>query len=435
MALFKVPGCHVRRLQAKDTSILQVLLEKCSDYSRLASGQPPAASAAASLLVNLPEGKTLADKLAIGIFTPGRDLIGVLDAVCSYPGPDDWWLGLLLLDPAHRSQGLGGRIYPSFERWAGRRGARRIYLYVLEQNLRAFNFWQGMGFERIERQPERRFGEADHVMITMRREVGAGMFPTSDPEINTLLQALQSGIQSLLGDQLLGLYLEGSLAAGGFDAASDIDFVAVTQEEVTPEQFTALQALHDRLQALDTPWAIQLEGMYLSRAALRRHDPAHAVFPNLERGPGERLKMVRYDESGVIHRWILRQYGIVLLGLPPHELIDPVSSDDLRQAVRALLPGWGGGLLEDPSYLQQAGYQSYVVLSMCRILYTIQHGAIVSKLTAAEWAKDALPERWRPLIERAWVTRSAAHGQPSPEEISATLGFVRYTLQQIGNDQ
>ncbi len=255
--------------------------------------------------------------------------------------------------------------------------------------------------------------------------------PTNDPEINILLQELQTSIQAVLGERLVGLYLEGSLAAGGFDPSSDIDFVAVTDQEVTPEQFAALQAMHDRLQALDTSWAIQLEGMYISRAALRRYDPANDTFPNLERGLGERLKMVTYDASGVIHRWILRQHGIVLLGPPPSTLVDPVSSVDLSHAVRAILPGWGGGLLADPAILQQSGYQSYVVLSMCRILYTVQHGAVVPKLTAARWAQEALPQRWKPLIESAWVTRSAPGGQSSPEAIGDTLDFIRYALERL----
>ncbi len=255
------------------------------------------------------------------------------------------------------------------------------------------------------------------------------LVPTSDPGIFTLLQHLQAGIQSILGDQLVGLYLEGSLAAGGFDSASDIDFAAVTQEDITPEQFTALQAMHDRLQKLDTPWAIQLEGMYISRSALRRYNPANDTFANLERGLGERLKKVRYDETGIIHRWIIREHAIALYGPPTQELVDPVSPEDLRQAARAILRGWGVGFSADTPELQQDGYQSYFVLSICRVLYTIQHGAVVPKVTAADWAKDALPERWRPLIERAWITRSAVQGQTSPEVIEATLDFLRWALQ------
>ena len=147
--------------------MLQALLEKCADYSQLLTGAPPPPSSAASLLVDCPEGKTPGDKLVIGLFTEPQDLIGVLDAIRDYPAPDDWWLGLLLLDPAQRGQGLGQRVYQSFERWAGQREARCIYLGVIEQNQGAYRFWRKAGFEPLHSQPARHFGQVEQVVITM----------------------------------------------------------------------------------------------------------------------------------------------------------------------------------------------------------------------------------------------------------------------------
>ena len=187
--------------------------------------------------------------------------------------------------------------------------------------------------------------------------------------------------------------------------------------------------MHDRLKALDNPWAIRIEGMYSPRADWRRYDPTHAAFANIERGRGERLKMVRYDETGVIHRWIFRRYGIALLGPPPQTLANPVTPDDLRQAARAILPAWAEGLLADPSYLQIHDYQCYVVLSVCRILYTIHHGEVVPKATSANWATKSLPACWRPLIERAWVGRMVSKGNAPLEDIQSTLDFLRYALE------
>jgi len=98
-------------------------------------------------------------------------LFGVLDAIRDYPTQDDWWLGLLLLDPAQRNQGLGRRIYQSFEHWAGQQGARRIFLGVVEENQKAYLFWQKLGFELIERRPARQFGDLTHVGIILVRNV------------------------------------------------------------------------------------------------------------------------------------------------------------------------------------------------------------------------------------------------------------------------
>src|SRR5262245_38755370 len=119
--------------------------------------------------------------------------------------------------------------------------------------------------------------------------------PTPYPDVNMLLNEVLVGAQQILGSHFVGMYLEGSLVSDDFDQDSDIDFVVVTDEDVSEEQFEALQAMHDRIATIDSWYAIQLEGSYMSQQAIRRQDPAHATHPNIERGQGERLKMAYHD--------------------------------------------------------------------------------------------------------------------------------------------
>ncbi len=42
--------------------------------------------------------------------------------------------------------------------------------------------------------------------------------------------------------------------------------------------------MHARIFAGDSPWAVELDGAYIPRDALRRHDPARDRHPHLERG-------------------------------------------------------------------------------------------------------------------------------------------------------
>jgi len=44
--------------------------------------------------------------------------------------------------------------------------------------------------------------------------------------------------------------------------------------------------------------------------------------------------------------------------------------------------------------------QTYTVLSLCRVLYTLEYGTVASKPVAARWAQHALDDQWRPLSER-----------------------------------
>jgi len=264
------------------------------------------------------------------------------------------------------------------------------------------------------------------------RVVGRATDPTPYADVNALLRQLHREVQSVLGARFVGMYLEGSLASGDFDQDSDIDFVVVTDVEVSGDLFAALQAMHDRIAALDTPWAIQLEGSYIPRDALRRHGPEPLTHPNIERGPGERLKLARHDEDWIIHRYNLRERGITLAGPPPHTLIDPVSPDDLRRAALAVLRGWWALMLDDPAPLASCGYQSYAVLSLCRILYTLQYGTVASKREAAGWAQQTLGPRWGALIDRAWEGRSDPGSDAAAGDVRDTQAFIRYALERVG---
>jgi hypothetical protein len=250
--------------------------------------------------------------------------------------------------------------------------------------------------------------------------------PTSYPDVNAVLRELLSGVRAILGKHFVGMYLYGSLSGGDFTPdRSDIDFVAVTADDLPDEMISALAAMHARM-AGGSPWGRELEGTYIPQRALRRHDPADAVYPHIERG--EHLVVEQHDSAGVIQRHILREQGITLAGPPPHTLIDPIQPNDLRRATLAILRGWWAPMLDDPALLYHPGYQAYAVLTMCRALYTLQHGTVVSKPAAARWAHQALGERWAGFIERADAWRN---GMPF-DHLNEMLDFIRYTLERSG---
>jgi predicted nucleotidyltransferase len=251
---------------------------------------------------------------------------------------------------------------------------------------------------------------------------------TAHPLVDVVLSRLLAQLQNLLGEQLVGLYLDGSLATGDFDAASDIDFVVVLHDEPSAPLFVQLQALHDDLASLDSPYKHDLEGSYLSKAALRRYDPALTRAANLKRGPTERLKWVELDESWLTHRFILRQRGIVLFGPPLASLIDPISPDDLRQQMQQVLAKYAQWTFDNQQHITTSGFQSYLVLTFCRICYTLSRGDVASKKVASDWAQQTLEQTWQPLIEQAWQDRQQPNRPTTATELAATLDFVRYVI-------
>lgn len=255
--------------------------------------------------------------------------------------------------------------------------------------------------------------------------------PTPYVDVNVVLHELLPSVRTILGTQFVGMYLSGSLAAGDFDRDSDVDVVVATEEEISGDLFVSLQTMHDRIALADTWCATQLEGTYISRQALRRFDPMHARHANIDRGAGERLKMMEYDSGWVVHCHTLREHGIAVAGPDPRTLIDPVSPGDLRHAMYGVQQGWATAILADPARIAGRGYQSYVVLSLCRIRYTLLHGTVVSKPVAAEWARESLGARWAPLIERAWVGWRHPQLEASPADVRETLEFIRDAVSEV----
>jgi hypothetical protein len=245
---------------------------------------------------------------------------------------------------------------------------------------------------------------------------------TPYPEVNVVLGELLPGLQAILRAQFVGMYLTGSLATGDFDRNSDVDFVVVTEEEVGGELLSALSILHRRVAMIDSWCATQLDGGYISRRALRRFDPSNAVHAHIDRGRGEHLQMVQYDE-GAVQSHLLRERGITLEGPDPRTLIDKVSQGDLRNAMPRVLDRWASPILDDPARIATQGYQSYTVLSLCRILHTFEFGVVVSKQVAARWARQTLGQA--PLIDRAWIGRQHPERAAAAEDIDGTLALIR----------
>jgi hypothetical protein len=128
----------------------------------------------------------------------------------------------------------------------------------------------------------------------------------------------------------------------------------------------------------------------------------------------------------VIQCHIIREQGVVVAGPAPQTLIDPVQPNDLRRAALGILREWWSPQIHDPSRLHSSEYQAYAILTMCRALYTLQYGIVVSKPVAARWAQQALGERWAALIERAlaWSHNTQL------VDLNETLDFIRYTLER-----
>jgi len=255
--------------------------------------------------------------------------------------------------------------------------------------------------------------------------------PTPHPDVNKLLNLLLADVKEILGDQFVGMYLYGSLSSGDFNPeTSDVDFLVVTSDLLFNEIIARLEAMHKQTWAADLQRAGKLEGAYVPRNLIRRHDPTAAPCPTINEG---RYYLDRLGSDWIIQRHVVRECGVVIEGPDPKTLIDFVSPSDIRGAVMGTLNEWWFPMLDDPAWLRdhENGYRAFAVITMCRVLHALENGTIVSKPKAIQWARSRLNERRNQLIKSA-VAVSQHKEQEVP--LDETLDFIRFTMEHINTE-
>jgi predicted nucleotidyltransferase len=249
-------------------------------------------------------------------------------------------------------------------------------------------------------------------------------FQTPFPEVNAVLEKLLTSAQAILENQFVGMYLYGSLSSGDFHPeTSDIDFLIVTSNALSDEIVSEVEAMHKGLWESGLKWTKKLEGSYLPKDEMRRHDPSHPPHPCLNEG---RFYLAGEESDWIINRHVICDQGLVLAGPNPKTLIDPVAPNEIQGAIASYLREWWKPMLDHTARLDSSEYQSYAVLSMCRALYTLEHGAIASKPVSAHWAQQKFGEPWPSLIDLAldWQPDTQLNIKNN------TLNFIRFTLEQ-----
>jgi hypothetical protein len=252
--------------------------------------------------------------------------------------------------------------------------------------------------------------------------------PTLYPDVNAVVHDLLTSLQAILGAQLHGMYLVGSLALGDFHPPdSDLDLVIVTVGTLSDETFASLRELHRRFDHSASAWATRLDAVYIPREVVRESFPTAARYPILE-WPGL-LALEPLETGWPIQRYTLREYGVVVSGPDPSSLLDPVNPDDLRQSSAVIVERWRDQARSDRewgAWLREPANLTFVVLTLCRLLYTLETGSVASKPAAARWSERMLPSRWSGLIGRATTLQHATDAEPE-DEVNNTLALLEYT--------
>ncbi len=248
-------------------------------------------------------------------------------------------------------------------------------------------------------------------------------------EVAPLVEAVVAGVTEALGDNVVGVYLTGSLALGGFNPqTSDVDILVALGRPISGSELEALRKFHQRVPAEQNEFGRMYEVYYIDRETLRRYGPGQR---HVKLGVGEEFGWKLHRANWVFERWTLREHGVIVQGPDPKSLIEPVGPEDLREAARSELQirilDWARDWEDDENpapWIDPRAFQAFEVETVCRALYTIEHGELSTKRAAAEWALSALPAEWRPLIH--WAQEHRADWTKDTSKLPEVIRFVRW---------
>lgn len=249
---------------------------------------------------------------------------------------------------------------------------------------------------------------------------------TPYPELDRVVSEVADHAADVLGDDLVGAYVEGSFALGAGDPYSDVDFMVVMKTPLDQHREGRLRAFHRELPTGQEHWAHHVEGSYALLGDLL--DPTHTGQEWLFIDHGHREVTWDIHGNDMVHRWVLREHGIVLLGPPPASVVAPVESADLQREALSELDGLPQSLL-DWLDLDIAWAQRYLVVTYCRVLFTLTIGRVASKPEALRWAARTLDPAWETLIRQTLEDRTRGfHVTDPPRQgsVESSLAFASY---------
>jgi len=242
-----------------------------------------------------------------------------------------------------------------------------------------------------------------------------------------------------LQENLVGVYLHGSLAMGCFNPQrSDLDLLVVSGDGMSVE--TKRDIVETLLAVSNQPRPVEIS--FLREADLRpwRHP---APF-DLHYGEGawrERMRRAladggwrrwndetRHDPDLAAHVTVTRARGIALYGRPIVEVFPPAPGQDYYDSIYDDLR-W---ILDHPDE-----NPIYGVLNACRVLGYAETGRVLSKDEGSVWALGRLPGEHHPVVRQALtVYRGDGEGLPlRPDRVRVLLRYVAARLAPEPDDR
>ena len=217
-------------------------------------------------------------------------------------------------------------------------------------------------------------------------------FENAPAEVRDIVFDLRDGLQNTLNGRLIGLYLYGSLAYDCFNPeTSDIDFVVVLSELLTPEEEQKITQLHEALGS-KPKYGKRLEGTYLTEEQVKSDDHSPDFLYYVEGKTFVKAKEGQGEPDFPMHRQHLHESGLKIVGCEPQKLFHAVPWEILMRSLQQEIPFIKEQFNKRPIY---------AVLNLCRVVRAYETHRLSSKKQGGEWGLQYLPSKFHEIIQTA----------------------------------
>ena len=243
------------------------------------------------------------------------------------------------------------------------------------------------------------------------------------------IRRMSEEIGKILGPACHSFWLYGSVVLKDFRLGwSDIDCIAFSREEISPDQADALLMLRQQLSEneADNPYYRLFEGVICTLPEYREGCFARLVYWGTS---GQRI--TDRWEPDAFSRWELARLGRAVYGRQADRagLFSPPAREELFQAVRRHYEAIRLHARKTDESLYACGW----LLDICRCLYTLRSGEVISKTQAAVWALEQhLFADERPLRKALEIRRNPLLYKEKPE-VKAWLASLGPVVQQYAD--
>lgn len=250
------------------------------------------------------------------------------------------------------------------------------------------------------------------------------MLPT-----NEILNKIVNSYKDILKDNLVGIYLHGSLAMNCFNPnSSDIDFLVVIKEKLDFKDMRQLIDVLLQLSELGPKKGFEMS-VLLEQDTKNFKYPTHFVLHFSDFHKDRYINQPNYicggfeDHDLAAHIVILRERGICLHGSPIKDVFQEVPKKYYIDAIKSDIEDSKTEIKNNPVYY---------ILNLCRVLYFLQDGNICSKKEGGEWAIINIPEKFKDIIQGALNIYSDTNNVFSVNSKNL-VEFADYMLSEIEN--